>query len=70
MSGIFQTRRAGTQLASVSTMSRDLPTALHKLAIFRSQNTRASQDVFEQGLLVLDADAFWKQGDDGEVRLV
>jgi len=45
-------------------MSRDLPTALHKLAIFRSQNTRASQDVFEQGLLVLDADAFWKQGDD------
>lgn len=47
-------------------MSRDLPTALEKLANYRAQNTRASQDVFEQGLVALDADAVMKQGDDGE----
>ncbi|TDL27981.1 TPR-like protein [Rickenella mellea] len=46
-------------------MSKELAVALQKLATYRAQNSRASQQTFEQGVTVLKHNALWKQGDDG-----
>ena len=40
-------------------------TALLKLATYRTHNTRASQDTFENGTLILKSNAASKLGDDG-----
>lgn len=39
--------------------------ALERLATYRANNTRASQDIFRNGLLVLQNSSFKKLGDDG-----
>ncbi|KAF9232638.1 TPR-like protein [Melanogaster broomeanus] len=41
-----------------------LQSALEQLATYRSQNTRASQDIFEKGTLVLQKNGLKKMGDD------
>ncbi|EPQ51792.1 TPR-like protein [Gloeophyllum trabeum ATCC 11539] len=43
----------------------DLPSALQKLSIYRSRNTRASQETFDKGLLVLKGNGLKKLGDEG-----
>jgi len=43
-----------------------LQSALEKLASFRINNTRASQETFEKGLIVLKSGKSTKLGDDGE----
>lgn len=48
------------------TMTKELSAALQNLASYRAQNTRASQQTFEQGLVVLKSNAPWKRGEDGE----
>ncbi|TFY79795.1 hypothetical protein EWM64_g4218 [Hericium alpestre] len=42
----------------------DLSTALQRLANYRTQNSRASQDIFESGVIVFRKDALHKLGDD------
>ncbi|KAA1471927.1 TPR-like protein [Dentipellis sp. KUC8613] len=42
----------------------DLPTALERLANYRSRNSRASQEIFESGVVVFRNDALHKLGDD------
>ncbi|KAG2035976.1 hypothetical protein BDR03DRAFT_474723 [Suillus americanus] len=42
-----------------------LQSALERLATYRANNTRASQDIFRNGLLVLQKSSFKKLGDDG-----
>jgi hypothetical protein len=45
----------------------EIAAALQKLASYRSHNTRASQEVFKQGLIILNSNAvqITKMGDDG-----
>ncbi|KAG2358250.1 TPR-like protein [Suillus spraguei] len=43
-----------------------LQSALERLATYRANNTRASQDIFRDGLLVLQKSGFKKLGDDGK----
>lgn len=43
-----------------------LQSALERLATYRANNTRASQDIFRNGLLVLQKSGFKKLGDDGK----
>jgi len=43
-----------------------LQSALEKLASFRANNTRESQETFEKGLVVLKSGKTTKLGDDGE----
>jgi tetratricopeptide (TPR) repeat protein len=43
----------------------DLQSALQKLATYRSQNTRASQETFENGVAILKSNAAKKMGDEG-----
>jgi len=43
-----------------------LQSALEKLASFRRNNTRESQETFEQGLVILKSGKTTKLGDDGE----
>lgn len=43
-----------------------LQSALEQLATYRTKNTRASQDVFRKGLLVLQKKGLNKLGDDGK----
>jgi hypothetical protein len=43
-----------------------LQSALEKLASFRRNNTRESQETFENGLVVLKSGKTTKLGDDGE----
>jgi hypothetical protein len=43
-----------------------LQSALEKLASFRRNNTRESQETFEKGLVVLKSGKTTKLGDDGE----
>jgi hypothetical protein len=47
----------------------DLSSALQKLATYRVQNTRASQETFEKGVIILKNNAARKMGDEGELRL-
>lgn len=42
----------------------DLPTALQKLATYRTNDTRASQDTFDKGLVLLKSNAVSKMGDE------
>jgi len=42
-----------------------LQPALQKLAAYRANNTRESQDTFEKGLVVLKSGASAKIGDEG-----
>jgi hypothetical protein len=42
----------------------EIAAALQKLALYRSHNTRASQEVFKQGLIILNSNAV-QVGDDG-----
>ncbi|KAG6898450.1 hypothetical protein C0993_006805 [Termitomyces sp. T159_Od127] len=46
------------------TPSPSLGTALHQLATYRTNNTRASQETFEQGCLILKSGSKTKHGDD------
>ncbi|KAG2040648.1 TPR-like protein [Suillus americanus] len=46
-----------------------LQSALERLATYRVNNTRASQDIFRNGLLVLQKSSFKKLGDDGWTSL-
>jgi hypothetical protein len=39
--------------------------ALDQLTTYRAQNTRASQDIFEKGALILQKNALHKMGDEG-----
>jgi len=43
--------------------------ALDQLTTYRAQNTRASQDIFEKGALILQKNALHKMGDEGWVFL-
>jgi hypothetical protein len=43
-----------------------LQSALERLATYRANSTRASQDIFRNGLLVLQKGNFKKLGDDGK----
>jgi hypothetical protein len=43
-----------------------LQSALEKLASFRANNTRESQETFEKGLVILKSGKTTKLGDDGE----
>ena len=43
-----------------------LQSALEKLASFRTNNTRESQETFEKGLVVLKSGKTTKLGDDGK----
>ena len=45
----------------------DLPSALQTLATYRAQNTRASQETFEKGVVILQNNAAIKMGDEGEL---
>ncbi|KAI0267362.1 TPR-like protein [Gloeopeniophorella convolvens] len=45
-------------------MAMDLPSALHRLAHYRTHNTRASRQIFEAGAVVFRNDALGKLGDD------
>ncbi|TFK53012.1 hypothetical protein OE88DRAFT_1627603 [Heliocybe sulcata] len=42
----------------------DLPSALQKLSTFRARNTRASQETFDKGLVVLKGNGLKKLGDE------
>lgn len=44
-----------------------LQSALERLATYRANNTRASQDIFRNGLLALQKSSFRKLGDDGKL---
>lgn len=46
-------------------MVDSFPTALQKLATYRSHNTRASQEIFERGVGLLKSNATNKMGDEG-----
>jgi hypothetical protein len=48
------------------TTSMDLPSALQKLAAYRTKDTRASQDTFDNGLVVLKTNAVSKMGHESE----
>ena len=52
-----------TTSGPLTTMS--LSSALEVLANYRTNNTRASQDIFEKGTVVLRAGATAKLGDEG-----
>ncbi|KDQ62320.1 hypothetical protein JAAARDRAFT_149119 [Jaapia argillacea MUCL 33604] len=42
----------------------DLPSALQRLSAYRARSTRASQDIFDKGLVVLNSKSASKLGDD------
>lgn len=45
-------------------MSTDLASALQRLANYRSHNSRASKDVFENGVVIFKQNALSKLGDE------
>ena len=48
----------------------DISSALKKLASHLTQNTRASQETFDQGVLVLKKNGANKLGQDGVLRAI
>ena len=50
------------------TMSTELASALQRLANYRIRNCRASQDIFESGVVVFRNNALHKFGEDSEHR--
>jgi hypothetical protein len=47
-----------------------LPQALQRLADFRTTDRRASQETFDNGLVILKNNAHGKMGDDGESIMI
>ena len=47
----------------------DLPSALQRLANYRTKNSRASREIFESGVVVFRNDALHKLGDDSTFSL-
>jgi hypothetical protein len=43
----------------------DVASALQKLATYRTQNNRASQEIFDRGVIVLKSDVAKKMGEEG-----
>ena len=59
-----QTRSRETYV-SVTLQQMALSSALERLAAYRTNNTRASQDTFDAGAVVLKSGSAAKLGDDG-----
>ena len=54
-----------TQISLLNWFTMSVQSALHQLATYRAQNTRASQDIFDKGALILQKNALHKMGDEG-----
>ena len=62
----YQRRKNYIRLLEISVeMTTSLATALERLAAYRTNNTRASQETFEHGCLILKSGSKTEFGDDG-----